>query len=105
MVNAATGPEVQEQQGSSQPATEHPDGRTATPLLVRTSGLASHARPEVPHGRRELALATELLRYTPAMDCHNDCLECIEELVAAADDSATLSCSIRPEPSQENDEE
>ncbi|KAE8819215.1 hypothetical protein D1007_02969 [Hordeum vulgare] len=72
VVNAATGPNAQEQQGSSQPATEHPDGRTTTPSLVRASGSASRARPEMPHGRHALALATELLRYRPAPDRHND---------------------------------
>ncbi|KAE8783123.1 hypothetical protein D1007_43453 [Hordeum vulgare] len=41
VVNAATGPEVEEHQGSSQPVTEPVDGRTATPSLGRPSG--SHA--------------------------------------------------------------
>ncbi|KAI5021455.1 hypothetical protein ZWY2020_058185 [Hordeum vulgare] len=101
VVNAATGPDVQEQQGSSQPATEHPDGRTATPSLVQTSGSASHARPEMPHGRRALAMATELLRYRPAPDRHNNWLQRIEELVATAGDSAALSYSFRLQPSQQ----
>ncbi|KAE8772545.1 hypothetical protein D1007_55462 [Hordeum vulgare] len=65
MVNAATGPDAQEQQGSSQPVTEHPDDRTATPPLVRASGSASNARSEVSQGRRMLAMATELLFYRP----------------------------------------
>ncbi|KAE8797254.1 hypothetical protein D1007_27628 [Hordeum vulgare] len=72
MAIAATGPEAQEHQGSSQPATEQHDGRTATPLLIRASGSASHARPEMPHGRHTLARTTELLRYRPAPDRHDD---------------------------------
>ncbi|KAE8788481.1 hypothetical protein D1007_37402 [Hordeum vulgare] len=71
VVKAATGPDAQEQQGSSQPATEHPDGRTATLSLVLASGSASSARPEMPHGRRALAMATALLRYRPTPDRHN----------------------------------
>ncbi|KAE8766300.1 hypothetical protein D1007_62491 [Hordeum vulgare] len=63
MANAATGPDAQEQQGSSQLATEQADGRTATQSLVRASWSASHALPEMPHGRRALAMATELLYY------------------------------------------
>ncbi|KAE8769650.1 hypothetical protein D1007_58729 [Hordeum vulgare] len=94
MVNAASGPEVQEQQGSSQPATEHPDGRAATPSLARASMSASHARPEVPHGQRVLTMATELLRYRPAPDRLNKWLHRIEELVAAVGDSVALSCLI-----------
>ncbi|KAE8774480.1 hypothetical protein D1007_53140 [Hordeum vulgare] len=74
VVNAAMGLDAQEQQGSSQPVTEHPDGRTATPSIARASGVASHARPEMPHGRRVLAMATELLCYRPAPDRHNDWL-------------------------------
>ncbi|KAE8774572.1 hypothetical protein D1007_53025 [Hordeum vulgare] len=105
VVNAATGPEAQEHQVSSQPATEHPDGRTSTPSLVLASGLASRTRPEMPHGRHALAMATELLRYRPAPDRHNDWLQRIEELVAAASDSLVLSYSFRHEPSQANDEE
>ncbi|KAE8780165.1 hypothetical protein D1007_46719 [Hordeum vulgare] len=35
MVNAATGPEARQQQGSSQPPTEQVDGRTATLSLAR----------------------------------------------------------------------
>ncbi|KAE8808982.1 hypothetical protein D1007_14404 [Hordeum vulgare] len=72
VVNAATGPEAQEQQSSSEPATEMIDGRTATPSLARPSGSASRARPEMPHGCRALAMATELLRYWPAPDRHDD---------------------------------
>ncbi|KAE8795310.1 hypothetical protein D1007_29806 [Hordeum vulgare] len=68
VVNAATGFDAQEQQGSSQPASEHPDGRTTTPLLVWASRSASHAWLEMSHGRRMLAMATELLRYRPASD-------------------------------------
>ncbi|KAE8770748.1 hypothetical protein D1007_57475 [Hordeum vulgare] len=49
MENTATGPDAQEQQGSSQLATEQPDGRTATPSLVRASGSAPCAWPEMPH--------------------------------------------------------
>ncbi|KAE8809953.1 hypothetical protein D1007_13414 [Hordeum vulgare] len=58
MANAATGPDAQERQGSSQLATEQADSRTATPSLVRASGSASCARPEMPHGQRALAIAT-----------------------------------------------
>ncbi|KAE8810326.1 hypothetical protein D1007_13061 [Hordeum vulgare] len=72
MVNAATGPDAQEQQGSSRPATEQPDGCTATPSLVRTSGSASRARPEMPHGRHVLAMPVDLLCYRPTPDRHND---------------------------------
>ncbi|KAE8819127.1 hypothetical protein D1007_03114 [Hordeum vulgare] len=72
VVNAATGPEAQEQHGSSQPTTEPADGRTAMPSLATPSGSASRARPERPHGRRALAMATELLRYRPAPDRHDD---------------------------------
>ncbi|KAE8791804.1 hypothetical protein D1007_33695 [Hordeum vulgare] len=43
MVDAATGPEAQEQQGSSQPATKPINGRTTTPSLARPSGSASRA--------------------------------------------------------------
>ncbi|KAE8772354.1 hypothetical protein D1007_55651 [Hordeum vulgare] len=78
MVNVATGPDAQEQQGSSQPAIEHPDGRTAIPSLVWASGFASGARPEMPHGRHALSMATELLSYRPAPDRHNDWLQRIE---------------------------
>ncbi|KAE8809721.1 hypothetical protein D1007_13610 [Hordeum vulgare] len=74
MVNAATGPDAQEQQGSSQPATEQPDGRTATPSLVSAYRSASRARPEMPHVRRALAMASELLRYRPTPDHHNNWL-------------------------------
>ncbi|KAE8811155.1 hypothetical protein D1007_12066 [Hordeum vulgare] len=72
MANATTGPDAQEQQGSFQPATEQPDGRTATPSLARASGSASRARPEMPHGWRALVMATELVRYRSAPDRHND---------------------------------
>ncbi|KAE8820098.1 hypothetical protein D1007_01797 [Hordeum vulgare] len=105
MVNAATGPEAQEQQCSSQPATEQVDGRTATPSLARPSGSASRARLEMPHGRRALAMATELLRCRPAPGHHDDWLHRIKELIVTAGDSATLSCSLRPEPSLTNNEE
>ncbi|KAE8793384.1 hypothetical protein D1007_31968 [Hordeum vulgare] len=105
MVNAATGPDAQEQQGSSQPATKKPDGRTATLSLVRASRSASRARPEMPHGQRAFAMASELLRYWPAPDRHNDWLQRIEELVTAAGDPVVLSCSYRPQPSLANDEE
>ncbi|KAE8802973.1 hypothetical protein D1007_21168 [Hordeum vulgare] len=105
MVNAATGPNAQEQQGSSHPATEQLDGRIATPSLIRASGSASRTRLEMSHGRRALAMAAELLRYRPAPDRHNEWLQGIEELVAAAGDPVTLSCSFRPQPSLANDEE
>ncbi|KAE8793456.1 hypothetical protein D1007_31944 [Hordeum vulgare] len=101
MANIAMGPVAQEQQGSSQPATEHPDGRTATLSLVRASGSASHARSKVPHGRRALAMATEMLRYRPTPDRHNDHLQRIEELIAASGDYTALSCSFRPQPSKQ----
>ncbi|KAE8768253.1 hypothetical protein D1007_60290 [Hordeum vulgare] len=74
VVNAATGPDTQEQQGSSQLATEHRDDRTTTPSLVRASRATSHDRPEMPHSRRALAMATELLRYWPAPNRHHDWL-------------------------------
>ncbi|KAE8793601.1 hypothetical protein D1007_31762 [Hordeum vulgare] len=104
VVNAATGPEVQEQQGSSQPLTEQADGRMATPSLVWASRSASCARSEAPHGRRALAMATEMLHYRPAPDRHNEWLQRIEELVVAGD-SAVLSCSLRPRPSLANNKE
>ncbi|KAE8797378.1 hypothetical protein D1007_27486 [Hordeum vulgare] len=94
MVNAASGLEVQEQQGSSQPVTEPVDVRTATPSLARPSGSASRARPEVPHGWRVLAMATELLRYRPAPDRHDEWLQRIKELITTSGDSAALSCSL-----------
>ncbi|KAE8777323.1 hypothetical protein D1007_49931 [Hordeum vulgare] len=105
MVNAATGPDAQGQQGCSQPAIEHPDGRTATPSLVQASRSASRARSEMLHGRRVLAMATELFRYRPTLDRHNDWLQRIEEMVTPAGDSAAFSCSFRPQPSLANDEE
>ncbi|KAE8791852.1 hypothetical protein D1007_33681 [Hordeum vulgare] len=94
MVNTATGPDAQEHQGSSQPATEQPDGRTATPSLVPASGSASRARPKMSHGRHALAMAVELLLYYPAPDRHNESLQRIEELVATVSDPAALSCSF-----------
>ncbi|KAE8779401.1 hypothetical protein D1007_47614 [Hordeum vulgare] len=105
MVNAATGPDDQEQEGSSQPATEQPDGCTATPSLVLASRSASRARPEMLHGRRALAMDTELLRYRLAPNHHNEWLQCIEELVVAAGDSAALYLSFRPQSSLANDDE
>ncbi|KAE8775652.1 hypothetical protein D1007_51822 [Hordeum vulgare] len=57
MVNAATGPDVQEYQGSSQPATEHPDGRTATPSLVWASESATD---------RRCRMASARLPWTPS---------------------------------------
>ncbi|KAE8789736.1 hypothetical protein D1007_36041 [Hordeum vulgare] len=105
MLNAATGPDAQEQQGSSQPATKQPDGRTATPSLVRASGSTSRARPKMPHGHHALAIPAELLRYRLAPDRHNDWLQRIEELVAAAGDPVALSYSFRLQPSLANDEE
>ncbi|KAE8809712.1 hypothetical protein D1007_13601 [Hordeum vulgare] len=81
------------------------DGRTATPSLARPSGSASPARPEMPHGLRALAMATELLRYRPGPDRHNDWLHRIEELITAAGNSAALSYSLRPQPSLANNEE
>ncbi|KAE8788641.1 hypothetical protein D1007_37207 [Hordeum vulgare] len=74
VVNAAMRPDAQEQQGSSEPATEHPDGRTATPSLVRAFGSASRARPDEPHGQHALAMAAELLRYRSAPDRNDDWL-------------------------------
>ncbi|KAE8772281.1 hypothetical protein D1007_55732 [Hordeum vulgare] len=94
VVNTATGPDAQEEQGSSQSATEQPDGRAANLSLVRAFGSASRARPEMPHGRHALAIAIKLLHYRPTPDSHNDWLQCIEELVAAAGDSAALSYSF-----------
>ncbi|KAE8809036.1 hypothetical protein D1007_14474 [Hordeum vulgare] len=91
VVNATTGPDAQEQQGSSQSATEHPHSHTTTPSLGRSSGSASHARPEVPHSRCTLSMATEVLRYRASPD---DWLQRIEELIAATGDSATLSSSF-----------
>ncbi|KAE8801127.1 hypothetical protein D1007_23341 [Hordeum vulgare] len=105
MVNTPTAPDAQEQQGSSQPATEQADGRTATHSLVQASGLASRAQPEMPHGRRALAMATELLRYRPTLDRHNDRIQRIEELITAAGDSAAFSCSLRSQPSLASNEE
>ncbi|KAE8808772.1 hypothetical protein D1007_14865 [Hordeum vulgare] len=105
MVNAATDPEAQEQQGSSQPAIEPIYGRTAMPSLARPSRSTSRARPEMPHGRRVLAMATELLRYRPAPDRHDDWLHRIKELITAVGDSAALSCSLRPQPCLANNEE
>ncbi|KAE8792255.1 hypothetical protein D1007_33190 [Hordeum vulgare] len=105
VVNAATGPEVQEQQGSSHPVSEPVDGCTTTPSLARPSGSASHARPEMPHGWRARAMATELLRYRPTPDRHDDWLHRIEEVITAAGDSAALSCSVRPLPCLANNEE
>ncbi|KAE8818322.1 hypothetical protein D1007_03956 [Hordeum vulgare] len=61
MANAATAPDAQEQQGSSQPAIEQADDRTATPSLLWASGSASRAQPEMPHSWRALAMAIELL--------------------------------------------
>ncbi|KAE8779021.1 hypothetical protein D1007_47999 [Hordeum vulgare] len=105
VVNAATGPEVQGQQGSSQPVTKSVDCRTATLSLTRTSGSASHARPEMPHDRCKLAISTCLLRYRPSLDRRDDWLHHIEELIAATGGSAVLSCSLRPKPSMANNEE
>ncbi|KAE8805052.1 hypothetical protein D1007_18896 [Hordeum vulgare] len=105
MVNVATIPEAQEQQGSSQPPTEHVDRRTTTLSLVRPLGSASRARREMPHGCRALAMATKLLHYRPAPDHHDDWLHHIEELIAAVGDSGVLSCSLRPQWSLTNNEE
>ncbi|KAE8815115.1 hypothetical protein D1007_07436 [Hordeum vulgare] len=85
------GPRRSRTKGSSQSATEHPDDRTATPSLVSASGSASRTRSEMPHSRRVLAMATELLRYRPAPDFHNEWLQSIEELVAAAGISAAAT--------------
>ncbi|KAE8784010.1 hypothetical protein D1007_42486 [Hordeum vulgare] len=74
VVNAAMGPDAQEQPGTCQPATEQADGHTATPSLVRASGSVSRARPEMSHGRHAFAMATKLLRYRPAPNRHNDSL-------------------------------
>ncbi|KAE8813508.1 hypothetical protein D1007_09334 [Hordeum vulgare] len=105
MGKAATGLDAQEHQGSSQPATEQADDCAATPSLVRASGSASRARPEMSHGRRALAMATELLHYRPARARHNDSFQRIEEFVAAAGDSVAFSCSFRVQLSLANDEE
>ncbi|KAE8783750.1 hypothetical protein D1007_42729 [Hordeum vulgare] len=94
IVNADTGPEAQEQQGSSEPATEQVHGRNATSSLARPLGSASCTRPEMPHSRRALAMATELLHYRPAPDRHDDWLHRIEELIAVAGDSAVLFWSL-----------
>ncbi|KAE8806756.1 hypothetical protein D1007_17116 [Hordeum vulgare] len=72
VVNDATGPEAHEQHGSAQPATEPINGRTATPSLARPFGSGSHARLEMPYGHRALAIATDLLRYRPGPDRHDD---------------------------------
>ncbi|KAE8806749.1 hypothetical protein D1007_17109 [Hordeum vulgare] len=63
VVNAATGTDTQYQEGSSKPTTEQADARSATPSLVRASTSTSRAGPEMPYGRRTLAMAIELLRY------------------------------------------
>ncbi|KAE8803448.1 hypothetical protein D1007_20676 [Hordeum vulgare] len=105
MMNVATGPEVQEQQGSSQTVTESVDGRTAMSSLARPSASALRARTEMRHRRRALDMATELLRYRHAPDHHEDWLHRIEELIAAAGNSAVLSWSLRPQPSLANNEE
>ncbi|KAE8800325.1 hypothetical protein D1007_24177 [Hordeum vulgare] len=105
LVNAATSPKVQEQQGSSQPATEQAGGRTATLSLVRPSGSVSRTRPQMPHGRHTLTMAVEVFRYRPAPDHHDEWLQRIKELVTATGDSATLSCWLRPQPFLANDEE
>ncbi|KAE8776620.1 hypothetical protein D1007_50733 [Hordeum vulgare] len=94
VVNAATGPEVQEQQGSSQPVIEQPDGRTATLSLARPSRSVSRAQQVMPHGRGALAMATELLRYRPAPNRHDDWLQRIEELMSAVGNSGAHSCSF-----------
>ncbi|KAE8815945.1 hypothetical protein D1007_06481 [Hordeum vulgare] len=96
VVNAATGSEVQEQQGSSQPATEQADFRTATPSLPRPSRSVSCARLEMPHGWRALAMATELLRYQPYPDRHDNWLQRIEELIASPRRSPERSDPNRP---------
>ncbi|KAE8809435.1 hypothetical protein D1007_13954 [Hordeum vulgare] len=90
MSNAATGPDGQEHQGSSQPAIEQADSRTATLSLIRASVSASRAHSEMRHVRRMLAMATELLRYRPSPDHHNDWLQRIEELVATAGASTLM---------------
>ncbi|KAE8778181.1 hypothetical protein D1007_48949 [Hordeum vulgare] len=101
VVNAATGPGVQEQQGSSHPITEHPDGRTATPSLVQPSGSSSRARPREVCGQRALAMANELLPYRPVADW----LQRIEEVIATAGEATVRSGSLRPQPSHANNEE
>ncbi|KAE8773697.1 hypothetical protein D1007_54038 [Hordeum vulgare] len=72
VVNAATSSRAQEQQGSSEPMTEPVNGYTATLSLARPSRSASRARPEMPDGRRALAMASELLHYRPAPDRHDE---------------------------------
>ncbi|KAE8809442.1 hypothetical protein D1007_13961 [Hordeum vulgare] len=105
VVNTATSLDAQEQQGSSPSATEQVDGRTSTLSLVRAFGSLSHARLEMLHGWRALAMMTKLLHYRPTPDRHNDWLQRIEELVAAVGDSVAFSCSFRPQPSLVNGEE
>ncbi|KAE8809427.1 hypothetical protein D1007_13944 [Hordeum vulgare] len=105
VMNASMVPDAQEQQGSSQPVTEHRDGLTATRSLVQGSGATSHAWSEMPHGRCALAMATKLLRYRPGPDRYHDWLQCIEALVPATGDSAALSYLLRPQLSQANDKE
>ncbi|KAE8806760.1 hypothetical protein D1007_17122 [Hordeum vulgare] len=105
MVNDATGTEAQEKYGSSQPATDVIDGHTATSSLTRPSGSASRARPQMPQGRRALAMATELLHYRPTPDRHEDWLHRIKELISTADDSTALSCSLQPQQSLTNNKE
>ncbi|KAE8774555.1 hypothetical protein D1007_53036 [Hordeum vulgare] len=81
MANAATGPDAQEQQGSSELATSSPTARHSVAPPGFRVGLA---RPSaVPHGRRALAMATELLRYRTAPGRHDDWPQRIDELVAA----------------------
>ncbi|KAE8807228.1 hypothetical protein D1007_16544 [Hordeum vulgare] len=73
VMNTATGPDAQEQQGSSQSVTQHRDGRdghNATPSLIR--GSWSALQPKMPHSQRALAMATEQLRYQTAPDRHHD---------------------------------
>ncbi|KAE8805607.1 hypothetical protein D1007_18274 [Hordeum vulgare] len=72
LVNAATVTKAQGQQGSFQPLTEHVNGRTTMSSLVTPSGSASRARPDMPHGRCVIAMATELLRYRPVAGRHDD---------------------------------
>ncbi|KAE8783240.1 hypothetical protein D1007_43334 [Hordeum vulgare] len=88
--NAATGPDVQNSKAPPSRLPSTPTAAPPLPSLVWASGSASRTRPEMLHGRRALAMATELLHYRSVPNRHNNWLQHIEELVAAAGDSAAL---------------